>query len=72
MIINSFGYFLTGFCHFFKSYVQPELLLVKLKVCKNGIIWAKNLFQKNVPMLFLNPNQGYVEKSGQNGLKKAP
>ena len=26
--------------------VKPELMLVKLKVCKNGIFWAKNLFQK--------------------------
>jgi len=42
---------------------------VKLKVSKNGIFWAKNLFQKFFPRLFLSPNQSYVKKlGGQNGL----
>ena len=50
------------------SNVKPELSLVELKVCKNGIFWAKNLFQKNFSRLFLSPNQIYVKKSGQNGL----
>ena len=30
------------------SDVKPELSSVKLKVCENGIFWAKNLFQKNI------------------------
>ena len=49
------------------SDVKPELSPVKLKVCKNGIFWAKNLFQKNFPRLFLFPNQSYVKKLGQKG-----
>ena len=53
---------------FQNSDVKPELLLVKLKVCKNGIFWPKNLFQKKFPKLFLSPNQSYVKKSGQKGL----
>ena len=43
------------------SDVKPELSPVKLKVHKNGIFWAKNLFQKNFPRLFLSPNQSYVK-----------
>ena len=50
------------------SDVKPELSSVELKVSKNGIFWAKNLFQKNFPRLFLSPNKSYVKKLGQNGL----
>ena len=50
------------------SDVKPELLPVELKVSKNGNFWAKNLFQKIVPRLFLFPNQSYVKKLGQNSL----
>ena len=50
------------------SDVKQKLLPVKLKVSKNGIFWAKNLFQKNFPRLFLSPNKSYVKKLGQNGL----
>ena len=50
------------------SDVKPELSLVELKVCKNGIFGAKNLFQKNFSRLFLSPNQSYVKKLGQKGL----
>ena len=39
------------------SDVKPELLLVKLKVHKNGIFWAKNLPHKSFPRLYLSPNQ---------------
>ena len=45
-----------------------ELSPVALKVRKNGIFWAKNLFQKFFPRLFLSPYQSYVNKLGQNGL----
>ena len=45
------------------SDLKPEFLLVELKVCKNGIFWAKNEFQKNFPRLFLSPNQTYVKKN---------
>ena len=34
---------------------KPELSPVELKVCKNGLIWAKNLFQKNFPGYFYPP-----------------
>jgi len=41
------------FLSLFQIYnVKPELSPVKLKVRKNGIFWAKNLFQKNFPRLF--------------------
>ena len=50
------------------SDVKPELSPVELKVCKNGLIWAKNLFQKNFPRLFLSPNHSYVKKLGQKSL----
>ena len=45
------------------SDVKPELSLVELKVCKNGVFWAKNPFQKN-----LSSNQSYVKKLDQKGL----
>ena len=50
------------------SDVKPELSPVKLKVSKNDIFGAKNLFQNFFPMLFLSPNQIYVKKSGPKGL----
>ena len=50
------------------SDIKPELSPVEQKVCKNGIFWAKNLFQKNFSRLFLSPNQSYVKKLGQKGL----
>merc|ERR1712168_1720325 len=43
------------------SDVKPELSPVKLKVRKNGIFWAKNLFQNFFSRLFLSPNQSYVK-----------
>ena len=50
------------------SDVKPELSLVELKVSKNGIFLAKNLFKKKFSRFFLSPNQSYVKKSGQKGL----
>ena len=49
------------------SDVEPELLLVELKVCKNEIFWSKNLFQKKFSRLFLSPNQSYVKKIRPKG-----
>ena len=72
IVMNDSQQFLANFDWFLSLFqisdVKPELLPVKLKVCKNGIFWAKNLFQKNFPRLFLSPNQSYVKKLGQNGL----
>ena len=69
---NDYQQFLAHFEWFlslFQIYdVKPELLPVELKVCKNGIFWEKNLFQKNFPRLFLSPNQSYVKKLGQTSL----
>ena len=59
---------ILGWWHIQISDVKPELSPDKLKVCKNGIFWAKNPFQKIFSMLFLSPNQSYVKKSGQQGL----
>ena len=71
-VTNDYQQFLAHFEWFLSLFqisdVKPELSLVKLKVRKNGIFWAKNLFQKNFPRLFLSPNQSYVKKLGQNGL----
>ena len=72
IVTNDYQQFLAHFEWFLALFqisdVKPELSPVELKVCKNGLIWAKNLFQKNFPRLFLSPNQSYVKKSGQNGL----
>ena len=50
------------------SDVKYEFLLVKLKVRKNDISWAKNLILKIFPRLLLSPNPSYVKKLCQNGL----
>ena len=72
IVTNDFQQFLTHFEWFLALFqisdVKPEFSPVELKVCKNGLIWAKNLFQKNFPRLFLSPNPSYVKKLGQNGL----
>ena len=72
IVTNDFQQFLTHFEWFLALFqisdVKPELSPVELKVCKNGIFWAKNLFQKNFPWLILSPNQSYVKKLGQKAL----
>ena len=72
IVTNDYQQFLAHFEWFLALFqisdVKPELSPVELKVCKNGLIWAKNLFQKNFSRLFLSPNQSYVKKSGQKGL----
>ena len=65
IVTNDYQQFLAHFEWFLSIFqisdVKPELSPVKLKVRKNGIFWAKNLFQKNFPRLFLSPNQSYVK-----------
>ena len=60
IVTNDYQQFLAHFDWFLSIFqisdVKPELLPVKLKVYKNGIFWAKNLFQKNFPRLFWSPN----------------
>ena len=72
IVTNDYQQLLAHFEWFFALFqisdVKPELSPVELKVCKNGIFWARNLFQKNFPWLFLSPTQGYVKKLGQKGL----
>ena len=72
IVTNDYQQFLTHFDWFLTLFqisdVKTELSPVELKVCKNGIFWAKNLFQKNFHRLFLSPNKSYVKKLGQNGL----
>ena len=72
IVTNDYQQFLAHFEWFLALFqisdVKPELSLVELKVCKNGLIWAKNLFQKNFPWLFLSPNHSYVKKLGQKSL----
>ena len=72
IVTNDYQQFLAHFDWFLSIFqisdVKPEPSPVKLKVCKSGIFWAKNLFQKNFPRLFLSPNKSYVKKLGQNGL----
>ena len=72
IVTNDYQQFLAHFDWFLSIFqisdVKPELLPVKLKVRKNGIFWAKNLFQKNFPRLFLSPNHSYVKKLGQKSL----
>ena len=72
IVTNDYHQFLAHFERFLALFqisdVKPELSPVELKVSKNGIFGAKNLFQKFFPRLFLSPNQSYVKKLGQNGL----
>ena len=55
-VTNDYQHFLAHFEWFLLLFqiddVKHELSPVKLKVHKNGIFWAKNLFQKNFPRLF--------------------
>ena len=59
IVINDNQQFLAHFDRFLSIFqisdVKPELSPVKLKVRKNSIFWAKNLFKKNFPVLFLSP-----------------
>ena len=72
IVTNDYQQFLAHFDWFLSIFqisdVKLELSPVKLKVRKNGIFWAKNLFQKNFPRLFLSPNHSYVKKLGQKSL----
>ena len=58
-VTNDYQQFWAHFEWFFSLFqiydVKPELLPVKLKVCKNGIFLAKNPFQKNFPILVPQP-----------------
>ena len=72
IVTNDYQQFLAHFEWFLALFqisdVKPELSPVELKVCKNGLIWAKNLFQKNFSRLFLSPNHSFVKKLGQKSL----
>jgi len=72
IVTNDYQQFLAHFDWFLSIFqisdVKPELSPVKLKVRKNGIFWAKNLFENFFSRLILSPNQSYVKKLGQNGL----
>ena len=65
IVTNDYQQFLAHFDWFLSLFQisdeKPELLPVKLKVRKNGIFQAKNLFCKNFPRLFLSPYQSYVK-----------
>ena len=71
IVTNDYQQFLAHFEWFLALFqisdVKPELSQVELKVSKNGIFWAKNLFQKKISRLFLATNQSFVKKSGQKG-----
>ena len=71
-VTNDYQQFLAHFEWFLSLFqisdVKHEFLLIKLKVHKNGIFWAKNLILKNFPRLFLSPNPSSVKNLGQNGL----
>ena len=62
-ILAHFDWFLSLFQI---SYVKPELSPVELKVGKNGIFWAKNLFKKMSQVFFI-PQSKLCEKIGQKG-----
>ena len=71
IVTNDYQQFLTHFDWFLTLFqisdVKTELSPVELKVCKNGIFWAKNIFQKNFPRLLLSPNPSYAKKIGPKG-----
>ena len=59
IVTKDYQQFLAQFDWFLSIFqisdVKPEMLPVELKICKNGIFLAKNLFQKNFPRLFCPP-----------------
>ena len=59
IVTNDYQQFLAHFDWFLSIFqisdVKLELLPVKLKVHKNGIFWAKNLFQKKFLGYFCPP-----------------
>ena len=61
IVTNDYQQFLAHFEWFLALFqisdVKPELSPVELKVCKNGIFWAKNLFKKKSPP-YKNPFRG--------------
>ena len=70
IVTNDYQQFLAHFKLFLALFqisdVKPELLPVELKVCKNGIFWAKSLFQKN---LKAPPNRCQFQRPHMAGLK---
>ena len=72
IVSNDYQQFLTHFEWFLALFhisdVNPKLSLIKQKVRKNGIFWAKTLFQKNFLRLSLSPNPSYAKKIGPKGL----
>ena len=57
-----FGPFLVAL--FQISDVKYEFLLVKLKVCKNGVSWAKNIILKKFSLVIFVPQSKLCEKFG--------
>ena len=62
IVTNDYQQFLAYFEWFLALFQISELSLVELKVCKNGIFWAENLFQK----IFV-PQSKLCEKIGSKG-----
>ena len=67
VVTNNYQQFLAHFDWFLALFqisdVKPELSPLELKVCKNSIFWAENLFRKIVLGYFC-----CVKKLGQKGL----
>ena len=67
-VTNDYQQFLAHFEWFLSLFqisdVKYEFLLVKLKVCKNGISWAKNLILKIFSLVIFVPQSKLCEKFG--------
>ena len=68
MIINDFWHILEFFSLFQISDVKHEFLLVKLKVCKNGIFRAINQILKKFSKVIFVPQSKLCEKFGSKWL----
>ena len=67
-VTNDYQQFLAHFEWFLSLFqisdIKHEFMLVKLKVCKNGIFWAKNLIFKKFPKFIIVPQSKLCEKFG--------
>ena len=61
-VTNDYQHFLAHFEWFLSLFQILEEKYELSPVALNGIFWAKNLFLKNFPRLFLSPNRSYVKK----------
>ena len=61
MIINSFGYILSGFCTFSYFWWKMTIVVVQAKSTQNSYFLVSKPILKKFPRLFLAPNPSYAK-----------